>query len=108
MSPTAAYDAAVAAFFKRLIAAADQADPDVLEADSTGDMITLTAVRTGQKIVVNTQRAVSQVWVAGQGTGVHFDLGPDGRFVDDKGQGKELAAWVSACVEAVTGAPLAL
>lgn len=107
-TPSPAYEAAVSSFFKRLVAAADAADPDLIEADSTGDMVTLTAVRSGQKVVVNTQRAVSQVWVAGQGLGVHFSLGPDGRFLDDKGQGKELAAWVSACVEAAAGIPLSL
>lgn len=107
-TPSSAYDTAVATFFKRLVAAVDAADPDLLEADSTGDMVTITAVRSGQKIVVNTQRAVSQVWVAGQGLGVHFSLGSDGRFWDDKAQGKELALWVASCVEAAAGVPLPL
>jgi DNA-binding NarL/FixJ family response regulator len=43
---------------------------------------------------------VRQVWVAGKGLGVHFSLGPDGRWLDDKGKGLELVAWVNECVEA--------
>lgn len=100
------YSATVGAVFKRLVKAVDQADPDLLEADATGDMVTITAVRTGEKVIVNTQRAVQQVWVAGQGQGVHFSLGADGRWLDDKGKGVELVAWVRACVQAASGIAL--
>ena len=101
------YSAAVASFFKRLVAAADQVDPDVLEADSTGDMVTMTA-KSGTKVIVNTQRAVSQIWVAGKGVGVHFSQGADGRWLDDKGKGLELAAWVRECVRDAAGVELPL
>ena len=89
--------------FKRLVKAVDAADPDVLEADSTGDMVTITATKSGEKIVVNTQRAVRQIWVAGQGAGLHFSFGGPGQWLDDKGKGIELLAWVAECVEAATG-----
>jgi CyaY protein len=102
----AAYGAQVASVFKRLAAAIDQADPDTVEADVTGDMVTITAPATGEKVIVNTQRAVRQLWVAGQGQGLHFALAPDGRWVDDKGKGLELFAWVSSCVEAACGVTL--
>lgn len=102
------YAAAVAAFFKKLVAAADQVDPDLLECDATGDMVTLTAPKTGAKIIVNTQRAVSQLWVAGKGEGVHFSRAADGRWLDDKGKGLELGAWVAECVEDASGVRLAL
>jgi CyaY protein len=97
------YSAAVARVFKRLVKACDAADPDRLEADATGDMVTITAPRSGEKVIVNTQRAVHQLWVAGKGEGVHFSLGADDRWVDDKGRGLELLAWVTSCVEAATG-----
>lgn len=102
----AAYSAAVAAFFKRLVAAVDALDPDVLECDATGDMVTITAPKSGQKVIVNTQRAVSQIWVAGHGEGVHFSREADGRWLDDKGKGLELGAWVAECVRDAAGVEL--
>lgn len=104
----ATYSAAVSAFFKKLIAAVDAADPDLVECDSTGDMITITAPKSGAKVIVNTQRAVSQIWVAGKGVGVHFSREADGRWMDDKAKGLELAAWVSECVKDASGVQLSL
>jgi len=104
----AAYASSVAAFFKRLVAAVDAIDPDVIECDATGDMVTITAPKSGKKVIVNTQRAVSQIWVAGNGLGVHFDRAADGRWLDDKGKGLELAAWVSECVKDAAGISLAI
>lgn len=100
------YNNLVAGVFKRLLSAADAADPDLLEADSTGDMVTFTASKTGEKVVVNTQRAVRQIWVAGKGSGIHFSCGADGRWMDDKGKGLELLAWVAECVRAMSGVEL--
>lgn len=98
----------VAAFFKRLVSAVDAADPDLLECDATQDMVTITASKSGQKVIVNTQRAVSQLWVAGQGVGVHFSLAADGRWLDDKGKGLELNQWVKACVLDASGVSIAI
>lgn len=105
---SAAYASAVATFFKRLVTAADAVDPDLLECDATGDMVTFTAPRSGAKVIVNTQRAVWQVWVAGKGEGVHFSRAADGRWLDDKGKGLELGAWVAACVQDASGVSLSL
>lgn len=105
---SATYSSAVAGFFKRLVAAADAVDPDLLECDATGEMVTLTAPRTGARVIVNTQRAVWQIWVAGKGEGVHFSRGDDGRWLDDKGKGLELGAWVAECVRDASGVTLAL
>jgi CyaY protein len=99
-----AYALQVSKVFKRLVAALDTVDPDILETESTGDMVTILAPANGQKVVVNTQRAVKQLWVAGQGQGIHFDFDPaSGEWKDDKGKGKELFAWVGACVAAISG-----
>jgi hypothetical protein len=38
--------------------------------------------------------------------GIHFTLADDGRWMDDKGKGLELLAWISECVAALTGEPL--
>jgi CyaY protein len=102
------YAASVSQVFKRLVKAIDEVDPDLLEADATGDMVTVTAVASGQKVIVNTQRAVQQIWVAGNGAGLHFTLAPDGRWLDDKGKGLELLGWVAACVKAACGLELTI
>ncbi|MFN0061404.1 MAG: iron donor protein CyaY [Myxococcaceae bacterium] len=101
----AAYQQHVVAAFRKILKAADAFDPDILESDSTGDMLTLTAPQ-GEKCVVNTQRAVHQIWVAGKGAGIHFSLDAGGLWKDDKGKGLELLAWVSEVVASMTGQPL--
>jgi CyaY protein len=100
------YATSVKQVFGRLLKAVDGADPDLIEADSTPDMVTISSAKTSEKVIVNTQRAVRQIWVAGKGLGVHFSLGGDGRWLDDRGQGKELVGWVRECVEAATGVKL--
>ena len=101
------YNQLVAAAFQRLLRALDTVDPDLLDADSTGDMVTVTSA-TGQKVVVNTQRATRQIWVAGKGLGLHFSFEADNRWMDDKGKGIELFAFVADAVEAVSGVRLEL
>ena len=102
-----AYNALVSTAFKRLLKGIDTTDPDLVEADSTGDMIVVTSAKSGEKVVINTQRAVWQIWVAGKSTGVHFNHAADGRWLDDKGKGLELFSWVSDCIDAATGQRIA-
>ena len=100
------YNQLVSAVFKRIMAAADAIDPDVLEADSTGDMVTLTAP-SREKCIVNTQRAVRQIWVAGKSQGIHFSLDEaTGTWKDDKGRGLELFSFVAEVVKDISGAEL--
>jgi len=100
------YNALVAGVFKRMLAALDEVDPDLLETDTTGDMLTITSSK-GEKCIVNTQRAVRQLWVAGKGQGIHFTYDDaDGHWKDDKGKGLELFAFVSEVVKDLAGQPL--
>ncbi|MBN1203659.1 MAG: iron donor protein CyaY [Myxococcaceae bacterium] len=104
MMDEARYNQLVSAAFKRMLAAADTLDPDVLEAESTGDMLTLTTP-SREKCVVNTQRAVRQIWVAGKGQGIHFSYDDaTGTWKDDKGKGLELFSFVADVVRAMSGA----
>jgi CyaY protein len=96
MLEEAAYNGLVSGAFKKILAAADQLDPDLIDAESTGDMVTLTS-RSGSKVVVNTQRAVHFSWDAGCQ-----------RWLDDKGKGLELLDWVKACVKTAAGVELPL
>jgi CyaY protein len=103
------YDAQIAQAFKRLLQGLDAVDPDVLEADATADMITVVVPKTGEKVIINTQRAVHQVWVAGAGQGIHFSLDPaTQRWLDDKGKGLELFTWVQSCIAVASGLTVAL
>jgi CyaY protein len=99
------YNQLVATAFQRLLRALDEVDPDLIDADSTGDMVTVTSA-SGQKVVVNTQRATRQIWVAGKGLGIHFSFEPDGRWMDDKGKGLELFDFVADAVEVISGVRL--
>ena len=102
------YDGLVSAVFKKLLAAADAVDPDVLEADGTSEMVTFTAAG-GQKVIVNTQRAAWQVWVAAGSQGIHFSWeGGAGAWRDDKGKGYELLSFVRDAVREASGAELSL
>lgn len=102
----ATYNQLVSAAFKRIVAAADKLDPDVLEAESTGDMVTLTAA-SREKCIINTQRAVRQLWVAGRGQGIHFSYEPaSGTWQDDKGKGLELFRFVADVVRDISGEAL--
>jgi CyaY protein len=96
------YNGLIATAFKRIVKGLDDTDPDVLDVVSTGDKIDITHVPSGEKVVVNTQRAIWQIWVAGKGAGIHFSHQPDGRWLDDKNKGYELFAWVSDCVNALS------
>ena len=106
MLDEASYNQKVSQVFRKILDAVDRIDPDLIDADSTGDMVTLTSSR-GEKCVVNTQRAVRQIWVAGKGQGIHFsyDAATD-QWRDDKDKGLDLFGFVSEVVEVITGKPL--
>ena len=102
------YNQLVSSAFKKLLAAVDQVDPDQLDAESTGDMITLTAA-SGEKCIVNTQRAATQIWVAGKSQGIHFSWDEaTGTWKDDKAKGLELFAFVKDVVRTISGVELSL
>jgi CyaY protein len=106
MMDEARYNQLAASAFRRILAAADAIDPDILEAESTGDMVTLTA-RSREKCIVNTQRAVRQLWVAGRGQGIHFDYdAATSTWRDDKGRGLELFSFVADVVHDISGVDL--
>ena len=107
MMDEARYNQLVSAVFKRMLAAADELDPDILEAETTGEMLTLTS-RSREKCIVNTQRAVRQIWVAGKSQGIHFTYDDaTGTWKDDKGKGLELFSFVADVVREISGADFA-
>jgi CyaY protein len=97
------YNGLIATAFKRIVKGVDALDPDLIDVVATSDKIDVTHVPNGEKVVVNTQRAIWQIWVAGKGQGIHFSFAADGRWLDDKAKGLELFSWVAECVGAMTG-----
>lgn len=108
MLDEAKYNQQISTIFQKLMRAADQIDPDVIEASSSGDMVTLTSAK-GQKCVVSTQRAVRQIWVAGKGLGIHFSFDEaSSTWKDDKNQGYELFGFINDVLKTISGTTLAI
>jgi CyaY protein len=80
------YQKLVTGTFRKVEDALAEVDPDVVEVTGTGDMVTL-QFKSGVKCILNTQRAVRQLWMAARATAWHFSW--DGaRWQDDKGRGE--------------------
>jgi CyaY protein len=81
------YDKLVRETFRRVEDTLADADPDVVELNSTGDMLTL-LFANGVKCILNTQRAVHQVWMAARASAWHFSWDAETKtWQDDKGRG---------------------
>jgi CyaY protein len=97
------YDRLTSTLFRSLEDALAEVDPDVVEVTRTGDMVTLTFA-SGIRSVLNTQRAVRQLWLAGRAEAWHFSW--DGQsWQDDKGRG-ELKAILGTLVRTQSGQDL--
>jgi CyaY protein len=61
-------------------------DPDDVDCERSGDVVTLT-LKGGKKCVVNTQRPTRQIWLAANARAWHFAWDEGAKtWVDDKGQ----------------------
>lgn len=91
------------ATFKRVENAFCDADPDVVDCERVGDVMTLT-FKGGKRCVMNTQRPTRQVWLAANARGWHFSYDEArGTWLDDKGQGDELFATIARIVKEHVG-----
>jgi CyaY protein len=81
-----AYQHLADATFRRIEDALKDIDPDQVDLERAGDVITLT-FKGGKKCVVNTQRPTRQIWLAANARAWHFAWDAAGeRWVDDKKQ----------------------
>jgi CyaY protein len=82
------YERLAADTFKQVLDLFQDVDPDDADAELAGDVIRV-ELRGGGKIVLNTQRPVRQIWLAGGRSAWHFsyDLASQ-RWLDDKGRGE--------------------
>jgi CyaY protein len=89
--------------FRRIGAAFDDVDPEAVDCEVAGDVVTLT-VRGGKKYIVNTQRPTRQIWFAANARAWHFSWDDQSRrWLDDKGRGDELFATIAKAVKDAVG-----
>ncbi len=94
--------------FRAIGDAFEDVDPDAVDCEVSGDVVTLT-LRGGGKCIVNTQRPTRQIWLAASARAWHFSWdGSSRRWLDDKGRGDELFATIASIVKQATGADVPL
>jgi CyaY protein len=81
----------------------EDVDPDLVDCETAGDVVTL-ILRGGKKCIVNTQRPTRQIWLAAGARAWHFGWDEGRRlWLDDKGQGDELYSTLRRIVHEATG-----
>ena len=85
--------------------AADQADVDV-ECSRNGNVLELEFISSTSKIIVNTQSAMQEIWVAARAGGFHFRL-LEGSWRDTR-DGTELFGALSRLASEQAGTPLSI
>lgn len=91
---------------KALATRFDRLDPDAADAESTGDVLTVTFAN-GVKCIVNTQRPTRQLWVAAKSRAWHFSWDERTReWRDDKDASVELFAQVARVTQEQSGLTL--
>jgi CyaY protein len=90
-------------------AALDQLnDDDMLdvECSRSGNVLEIEFIDNGSKIIVNSQAAMRELWVAARSGGFHYRQ-QDGKWLNTR-DGSELLASLSEMVSAQGGAPVRL
>jgi CyaY protein len=83
-----AYERLAADTFGSVLDLFQDVDPDDADVDAAGDVMRID-LRGGQRIVLNTQRPVHQLWLAGGQAAWHFSFDEPTRvWLDDKGRGE--------------------
>lgn len=96
--------------YKRIEAAFDDVDPDVVECEIAQGALTLT-LPGGARWLLSQQPPVRQLWlaVASKGRAWHFDYDPQsGQWRDDKGEGVELLSYLQGLLAEVAGVQVTL
>ena len=82
------YERLASTAFKRVIDLFEDIDPDDADVESSGDVVRI-ELAGGRRVVLNTQRPVRQIWLAGGQAAWHFGYDAESeRWLDDKGRGE--------------------
>jgi CyaY protein len=93
--------------FRAIADAFEDVDPELVDCEVAGDVVTLT-LRGGRKCIVNTQRPTRQIWLAAEARAWHFSWDePSSRWLDDKGRGDELYGTIARIVKEGVGLEVA-
>ncbi|MDB4991674.1 MAG: Frataxin protein, partial [Myxococcaceae bacterium] len=89
--------------FKRILDGFDAIDADDADVETAGNTIQIT-FKSGARCVLNTQSAVSQIWLAGGQSGWHFSYDEATRtWLHDKGTGDELFGTLTRLTQSAVG-----
>lgn len=100
-----AYERLAADTFGSVLDLFAEVDPEDADVDAAGDVLRID-LRDGQRIVLNTQRPVQQLWLAGGRAAWHFSFDEaTRRWLDDKGRG-ELFEILCGMIESSLGIQL--
>jgi CyaY protein len=90
-----------------IVDAFEDVDPELVDCDSVGDVVTLT-LSGGRRCIVNTQRPTRQIWLAANSRAWHFSWDEAGRrWLDDKGRGDDLFGTIARIVKEAAGVEVA-
>jgi len=92
----------VAGVFRRVEDALETVDPEDVDLESRGDVLTLT-LKDGVRCVLNTQRPTSQIWLAAKASAWHFDFDAPSASWRDSKHGTELFAVLREIIRAGSG-----
>lgn len=82
------YERLAADTFGRVLDLFQDIEPEDAEVETSGDVVRI-ELRGGARIVLNTQRPVHQLWLAGGQSAWHFSYDSDKcAWLDDKGRGE--------------------
>ena len=91
------------AAFRAIDGAFENIDPELVDCEIAGDVVTLT-LKGGKRCIVNTQRPTRQIWLAANAHAWHFSWDEGARrWMDDKGRGEELFAALARIVKEAAG-----
>ena len=99
------YRKKVSEVYARVAKAFDSVDPDLAEIEEGQGTLAILARQGKVKIILSPQPPVQQIWLASasQGVAVHFSWDNEqSRWMDDKGKGFELFAFVAQTVAQTT------
>jgi CyaY protein len=94
--------------FRRIERALGDLDPDEVDCEVAGDVLTIT-LKGKTKCIVNTQRPTRQIWVAASARAWHFSYDDaSDRWCDDKRPEIELFDQIARIVNDATGTQVSI
>ena len=90
--------------FSLVVRVLDEWDPDVVEAERSGDILKI-IFPDGVQFILNTQSASQQIWLAGASRGWHFDFHPERMAWVCPKSGDELLSTLSGLIGEKLGEP---